>query len=111
MASEAAPDATVDEGRLLRCRSVTLHWASLPDARRYTVLVSVDGNDDWRPLATRNACGRSRVTGTTSMVDVEPTTGGATVVRRLYYEVEAFDRAGAGARLIATTTPVPVRMP
>jgi hypothetical protein len=110
-AAEAAPDAATNGSRLLRCRRVTLHWAPLPDARRYTVYVSVSGRDGWRPLASRNACGNSRVTGSTTMVDIEPTTGGATVVRRLYYRVEAFDRAGGGARLIATTMSVPVELP
>lgn len=111
-AAEPAPDASVDGSRLLlSCRRVTLHWARLPDARRYTVYVSVDGRDGWKPLAPRNACGASRVTGSTTVVDIEPTTGGATVVRRLYYRVAAFDSAGGGARLIATTTSVPVELP
>lgn len=110
-APEAAPDASVDQSRLLRCRRVTLHWAQLPEARRYTVYVSVDGRDGWKPLAPRNACGESRVTGSTTVVDIEPTAGGATVVRHLYYRVAAFDGAGGGARLIATTTSVPVELP
>jgi hypothetical protein len=110
-AAGTAPDEEIDESRLLRCRRVTLHWAQLPEARRYTVYVSVDGRDGWRPLAPRNACGESRVAGSTTVVDIEPTTGGATVVRRLYYRVEAFDRAGGGARLIATTESVPVELP
>lgn len=107
---EAAPDAAINGGLLLRCRRVTLHWAPLADARRYTVYVSVSGHDGWMPLAPRNACGESRVTGSTTMVDIEPTTGGATVVRRIYYRVEAFDRAGRGARLIATTMSVPAEL-
>jgi hypothetical protein len=108
--AEAAPDAAASERLILRCRSVTLNWAQLPEAGRYTVYVSVDGRDGWRPLSSRNACGESRVTGATTVVDIEPTMGGATVVRRLYYRVEAFDRADADARLIATTTPVPVEL-
>jgi hypothetical protein len=110
-AAEAAPDAAASARLILRCRRVTLHWAPLPGARRYTIYVSVDGRDGWRPLSSRNACGESRVTEATTVVDVEPTTGGTTVVRRLCYRVEAFDRAGADARLIATTTSVPVELP
>jgi len=109
-ASEAAPDTSAARSRLLRCRRVTLHWAELPEARRYTVYVSVDGRDGWKPLAPRNACGASRVTGSTTLVDIEPTTGGATVVRRLYYRVAAFDSAGGDARLITTTASVPVEL-
>lgn len=109
--AEAAPDAAASERLILRCRRVTLHWAPLPGARRYTVYVSVDGHDGWIPLSSRNACGESRVVGATTVVDIEPTTGGATVVRRLYYRVEAFDRAGTGTRLIAMTTSVPVELP
>jgi hypothetical protein len=108
--AEAAPDAVASERLILRCRRVTLNWAPLPGAGRYTVYVSVDGHDGWRPLSSGNACGERRVTGATTVEDIEPTASGATVVRSLYYRVEAFDSADADARLIATTTPVPVEL-
>jgi hypothetical protein len=55
--------------------------------------------------------GERRAVGPTSVVDIEPTAGGATVVKRLYYRPEAFDGVGGGARLIAITTSVPVGLP
>jgi hypothetical protein len=97
--------------KALRCRRVTLHWAALPGAKRYTVYVSATGRAPWRPLPARNACGARRVANSTSVTDIEPTTGGATVVRRVYYKVEAFDRADSAGHLLASTAVVPVELP
>ena len=49
------------------------------------------------------ACGSARATGATSVLDTEPTRGGATVVHRLYYRVVALDRA----RALDSTTVLP----
>jgi hypothetical protein len=51
------------------------------------------------------------VASPTSVIDIEPTTGGATVVGRLYYKVEAFDRDDSAGHLVASTAVVPVALP
>lgn len=92
----------------LGCREVTLQWGKLAGATHYAVYVSSRTDGPWTALPPANVCGRPRWHGATSLTDVEPTTGAASVVHRLYYKVFAL---AADAATLAVTDAVEVELP
>ena len=95
----------------LGCLQVALRWVELRASRRYRVYVAARSDGPWSELPARNVCGEVRWTGATGLTDVEPTTGAATVVHRLYYKVIAFAGTDAGAATLDVTDPVSVPLP
>jgi hypothetical protein len=90
----------------LGCQTVHLKWRKRTGATGYVVYSSPASDGPWSPLPTSTACGAVRQPNSTSVLDAEPTRGGATVVRRLFYKVAALD----GARVIDSTDVIPVEL-
>ena len=96
---------------LLACRRITLRWGELTAAKRYAVYVASRADGPWTALPAANLCGKVEWTGATLVRDTEPTAGGASVVRRLYYKVFALAGDTLGAPTLAVTDVVMVELP